>query len=260
MSCKQAYLCNNYLPSGYYWIYTRHHTNLNHGVVRVYCHMEPDICGVPGVMRMAFLNMTDTTVNCPYPLTLVTQSGKRMCVSPTSGARFSTVEFRAYVNYSYVCGRAVGYSKYHNYGLYYGSASYKSIEQPYVTGLSITCQIKGQRNHIWSFAAGYRAIGSNSANCPCDVGGTKSPSFVCQNYYCEAGSHSTPSNQWYTSNPLWDGKGCYSGSSCCGTNRLPWFVTFLPETTNSDIEVRWMDPQTHANGAIGIEQLELYVY
>ena len=70
--------------------------NLNRGIVRVYCHMEPDICGVAGVMRVAFLNMTDTRANCPYPLTLVTQSGKRMCVSPTSGAQFSTVEFGTY--------------------------------------------------------------------------------------------------------------------------------------------------------------------
>ena len=37
-------------------------------------------------------------------------------------------------------------------------------------------------------------------------------------------------------------------------------MTALPETTNSDIEVRWMDPQGHTNGAVGIEQLELYVY
>ena len=261
MSCQHVLLCNSHLPSGYYWVYTNHHSNLNRGIVRVYCHMEPDICGVAGVMRVAFLNMTDTTVNCPYPLTQVTQSGKRMCVSPTSGAQFSTVEFGAYsIDYNYVCGRAIGYSGYQSYGFYYSSNSYKSIEQPYVSGLSITCQIKGQRNHIWSFAAGYRAIGSNTVNCPCDVGGTKPPSFVGYSYYCEAPSHSTPSNQWYTSNPLWDGKGCHSSSSCCGNNRLPWFLTALPETTNSNIEVRWMDPQTHTYGIVGIEQLELYVY
>ena len=261
MSCHQILLCNSQLPSGYYWIHTNHHSNLNRGIVRVYCHMESDICGVAGVMRVAFLNMTDTRVNCPYPLTQVTQSGKRMCVSPTSGARFSTVEFAAYsIDYNYVCGRAVGYSKGTNYAVHYGSTSYKSIEQPYVSGLSITCQINGQRNHIWSFAAGYRSIGGSGANCPCDVSGTKPPSFVGHNYYCEAASHSTPSKQWYTGNPLWDGKRCHSASSCCDNTRLPWFINALPETTNSDIEVRWMDPQTHANGVMGIEQLELYVY
>ena len=261
MSCQHVLLCNSHLPSGYYWVYTNHHSNLNRGIVRVYCHMEPDICGVAGVMRVAFLNMTDTTVNCPYPLMLVTQSGKRMCVSPTSGAQFSTVEFAAYsIDYNYVCGRAVGYAKYRNYAFYYSSTSYRSIEQPYVSGLSITCQIKGQRNHIWSFAAGYRASSSSGANCPCDVGGTKSPSFVGHNYYCEAATSTDPSNTWHTSNPLWDGKGCYSGSSCCGNSRLPWFMAALPETTNSNIQVRLMDPQTLAYGVIGIAQLELYVY
>ena len=261
MSCYQILLCNPHFPSGYYWVFTNHHSNLNRGIIRVYCHMEPDICGVSGVMRVAFLNMTDTRANCPYPLTLVTQSGKRMCVSSTSGAQFSTVRFGAYsIDYNYVCGRAVGYAKKGPYAFYYSSRSYKSIEQPYVGGLSITCQIKGQRNHIWSFAAGHRASSSNTANCPCDLGGTKPPLFVGHNYYCEPASHSSPSNKWYMSNPLWDGNGCYSRSACCGNSRLPWFVTALPETTNSDIEVRWMDPQAHANGVIGIAQLELYVY
>ena len=261
MSCHQILLCNSHLPSGYYWVYTNHHSNLNRGIIRVYCHMEPDICGVAGVMRVAFLNMTDTTINCPYPLTLLVQSGKRMCVSPTSGARFSTVEFGAYsIDYNYVCGRAVGYAKYISYAFYYSSRSYKSIEHPYVNGLSITCQIKGQRNHIWSFAAGYRSNSSSNANCPCDVGGEKTPSFVGHNYYCEAGTHSTPPNTWHTSNSLWDGNDCYSGSSCCGNSRLPWFMTVLPETTNSDIDVRLMTPQGHGYGMTGIEQLELYVF
>ena len=261
-SCKQILLCNPYSSSGFYWVYTRLSSNKNYGIIRVYCHMEPDICGVPGVMRVAFLNMTNPDVRCPYPLTLVTQSEKRMCVSPTSGAQFSTVEFGTYgINYSYVCGRAVGYSKYQNYALYYGSNSYTSIEQPYVSGLSVTCQIKGRHSHIWSFAAGYREIDSSSLNCPCATNaGTNPPSFVSQNYYCESSSHSSPSNQWYMDNPLWDGEGCYSTSKCCDNSRYPWFWTVLPDTTNSDIHVRWMDPQGHGTGIVGIEQLELYVY
>ena len=261
MSCRQILLCNSYLPSGYYWVFTNHHPNWNRGIVRAYCHMESDICGVAGVMRVAFLNMTDTTVNCPYPLTQVTQSGKRMCVSSTSLTQFSTVEFGAYrIDYNYVCGRAVGYAKYSSHAFFYSSDTYASIEQPYVSGLSITCRIRGQRNHIWSFAVGYQASSGNTRNCPCDSVGTKAPSFVGHNYYCEAGTHSAPSNQWYTSNPLWDGKGCYSRSSCCSNSRMPWFMTSLPETTNSDIEVHWMTPQGHSYGMIGIEQLELYVF
>ena len=261
MSCQQILLCNPASPSGYYWISFTNHSILNNGIVRVYCHMEPDICGVAGVMRVAFLNMTDTTVHCPPPLVQLTQSGKRICISPTSGSQFTTLDFATYnMAYNYVCGRAVGYSKYQNRGFQFSSNSYRSIEQPYVSGLSITCRINSQRNHIWSFAAGNRASSGSTANCPCDVGGTGPPSFVDHNYYCEAATHSTPTNTWHTSNPLWDGKGCYSGSSCCDNSRYPWFMTALPETTNSDIQVRWMDPQGHGYGIVGIEQLELYVY
>ena len=261
MSCHHILLCNPASPSGYYWIAFTNHSNLDNGVVRVYCHMEPDICGVSGLTRVAFLNMTDTRVNCPLPLILVIQSGKRMCVSPTSTSQFSTVEFATYnINYNYVCGRAIGYSKNQNRGFYYGSNSYRSIEQPYVSGLSVTCQIKGQRTHIWSFAAGYKESSSTSYNCPCArFPGFTPPSFVGYNYYCESGSHSSPSNQWYMDNPLWDGKGCYSTSRCCDSSRYPWFWTVLPDTTNSDIHVRWLAPQGHGTGIVGIEQLELYV-
>ena len=181
MSCEQILLCNPASPSGYYWIAFTNHSILNNGIVRVYCHMEPDICGVAGVMRVAFLNMTDTTVHCPHPLVQLTQSGKRMCVSPTSGAQFTSLNFATYnIDYNYVCGRAVGYAKYRTYAFYH-SSTYKSIDQPYMNGLSITCRIKGQRNHIWSFASGYYASGSTSFNCPCDAGGTKPPSFVGHN-------------------------------------------------------------------------------
>ena len=263
ISCHHILVCNPASPSGYYWIAFTNHSNLDNGIVRVYCHMEPDICGVAGLTRVAFLNMTDTRANCPPPLILVIQSGKRMCVSPTSGAQFSTVEFATYnINYSYVCGRAIGYSKYKNYGFSYSynERTGANIEQPYVSGLSITYQTNGKHGHIWSFVAGYRAIGFGLSLCPCATNGsTNPPSFVGQNYYCEPGSHSSPSNQWYMDNPLWDGKGCYSTSKCCDNSRYPWFWTLLPDTTNSDIHVRWLSPQDNGNGFVGIEQLELYV-
>ena len=36
--------------------------------------------------------------------------------------------------------------------------------------------------------------------------GRAAPSFVGIDFFCESGAHSTPSGQWYLSNPLWDGK------------------------------------------------------
>ena len=262
LSCRHILLCNPYLPSGYYWIRTKYRPNLNNGLVHVYCHMEEDICGIRGVMRVALLNMTDTQVKCPFPLILTNQSGKRICHSPVSGATFSSVEFDAYhINYTFVCGRAIGYSRYATYGYYYSTSTYKTIDSPYAAGLSITYKIKHQRNHIWTYAAGYRESSANSANCPCAAKpGRNSPHFVGNSYYCESAPHVTPVQRWNTTNPLWDGQGCYTGSNCCGNSRMPWFWTTLPQATSSDIEVRLMDPQTHPYGTVGLEELELYIY
>ena len=45
-------------------------------------------------------------------------------------------------------------------------------------------------------------------------------------------------NQWYTSDPLWDGEGCGGNSTCCEFNNLPWFYKDLPQPTTDDIELR----------------------
>ena len=262
-SCREILRCNRYLKSGYYWIMTKHQPNQNYGLIRVHCHMEDDICGVGGLTRIANLNMTNHRNRCPYPLTNNTQSGKRVCVSPVNGAQSSSVFFDTYhMNYSFVCGRAIGYAYYGPRAFHYGMGTYKSINQPYVAGLSITYRIRDQRKHIWSLGGGYADPGdTNPYNCPCAGKSTHNPPhFVNDDHYCESGSHSAPSSKWYMDNPLWDGQGCHSSSRCCDNSRLPWFWRTLPDTANSDIEVRWMDPQGHGNGIVGIEQLELYVH
>ena len=263
-SCREILRCNRHLKSGRYWIMTKHQPNQNFGLIRVYCHMEDDICGVGGLTRIANLNMTNQRNRCPYPLTLTIRSGKRMCVSPVHGTQFSSIYYDAYhMNYNFVCGRAIGYVYNGPQAFYYSvSSSYKTIDQPYVSGLSITYRINDQRKHIWSLAGGRADPGDgNTYNCPCAGGSTYNPPhFVNDDHYCESGSHSSPGGSWYTNNPLWDGQGCHYSSRCCDNSRLPWFWRTLPDTANSDIEVRWMAPQGHAYGIVGIEQLELYVH
>ena len=263
-SCREILRCNRYLKSGRYWIRTKHQPNLNYGLIRVHCHMEDDICGVGGLTRIANLNMTNEQNRCPSPLTLTTQSGKRMCLTPVHGAQFSSVFFDAYhMNYSFVCGKAIGYAYRGPYAFYYSlSSSFTTIDQPYVVGLSFTYRIRDQRKHIWSLAGGYADPGDGgNANCPCAGKSTyKPPYFVNDDLYCESGSHSSPDYKWYMGNPLWDGQGCHSSSRCCDNRRQPWFWRTLPDTANSDIEVRWMTAQEHTYGTVGIEQLELYVY
>ena len=156
----------------------------------------------------------------------------------------------------------MGYARYGPNAFYYSvtTNSYKSIDQPYVEGLSITYTINDERKHIWSLAGGHADPGDGGTwNCPCGGGSSyRPPSYVGDDYYCESGSHSSPSDKWYMDNPLWDGRGCYSTSRCCDNRRQPWFWQILPEMTDSDIEVRWLRP--HGSHDVAIEQLELYVY
>ena len=262
LSCDDILICNPYLPSGYYWITTRHQPNQNNVIVEVYCHMEGDICRMRGLTRVAHLNMSDPSVNCPPQLITTTQSGKRMCTSPVHGPHFSSVVFNTYnIDYSFVCGRAIGFALRGPHAFYYSTmGSYKTIDQAYIDGLSITYRVDGKRKHIWTLAGGHQdPTNGRNYNCPCAGGSTYNPPyFVNDDHYCESGSHSAPSSKWYMDNPLWDGQGCHSSSRCCDNKRLPWFWRILPENTDSGIEVRWMAPAGSSYG-VGIAFLELYI-
>ena len=262
-SCHSVLLCNRFLPSGYYWVWRYHPHDLSYSPIRVYCYMSEDKCGIGGVMCVGYLNVTNST-SCPNPLTLYNASGKLLC-GPTNPDRFKCdpLTFHTYhIPYNFVCGKAVGYGYYYNYAFHHSAYSgYNTIDNPYLSGLSITNQYNGQRSHIWSYAAGYRESSSSTFNCPCALNaGRAPPSFVGTDYYCESGAHTSPSRQWYTSNPLWDRKGCYSGSRCCNPSRAPWFWKTLNVEATSDIEVRWCQPATVTNDKTGIELLEIYVY
>ena len=226
--------------------------------------MKDDKCGVAGVMRVGYLDVTNTTTSCPEPLTLYSASGKKLCgPTNTDSTQCDSVTFNAHrIPYNFVCGRAVGYGYYQSFAFYYSIVGgHNTIDDAYLSGLSITNKKRGQRQHIWSYAAGYRESSSNTGNCPCAVNpGRPAPSFVGSDFHCESATHSTPSNQWYPSNPLWDGKGCYSGSKCCSCNRAPWFFRALPEEATSNIEVRWCQPAGINVDITGIDQLEIYVF
>ena len=263
-SCHNILLCNRFLPSGYYWIQRYHPFDQLHISVRVYCYMKEDKCGIAGVMRVGYLNVTRTTTTCPDPLALYTVSGKKLCGSSnTDKTKCDSLIFHTHhVPYNVVCGKAVGYGYYTNCGFHYSAVSgYNTIDGAYLSGLSISNWKKGQRQHIWSYAAGYRETPSTTHNCPCAAyPGRAAPSFVGHDFYCESGTHRSPPHQWHTSNPLWDGKGCYSGSKCCTLGCAPWFWKTLPMEATSDIEIRWCQPHGIGADKIGIEQLEIYVY
>ena len=76
-------------------------------------------------------------------------------------------------------------------------------------------------------------------------------------YFCESGVNSGyPRQVFYQEDPLWDGEGCGSSSSCCSFNNPPYFTKTLPSPTSDPIEARlcWLD--IHGSP---IEFIELYV-
>ena len=67
------------------------------------------------------------------------------------------------------------------------------------------------------------------------------PAFIGDHYFCDTGSAGPGYNSatLFTSDPLWDGEGCGTFSTCCQLNGPPWFYRTLPHTaTSDDIELR----------------------
>ena len=260
-SCKAILDCNPSAPSGYYWIGNGSRTENSNFV---YCYMEADKCGVRGVMRVAHIDMRNTSVNCPAPLTQYQlDTGERLCGSTNSTRTTcdSVVFPTHHFSYQHVCGRAVGYSYHHPCGFWFG---HTSINEAYVSGLSITHGPQDRRTHIWTYAGGFQESYAHLCNCPCAANpGARSPSFVCQDFYCETATFYPPpeaNRQWYTNNTLWDGQDCNPASHCCNNALAPWFRRTLQEKTTEDIEVRWCIIQELHRDRVGIELLELYVY
>jgi len=83
--------------------------------------------------------------------------------------------------------------------------------------------------------------------------------LVLTNYYCEsAGADPRNSDNFYFSDPLWDGSGCPTGT-CCDNTTQPWFYRELDGTTTSDIEARLCSFEGFQHRGVMIDQLELYI-
>ena len=128
-----------------------------------------------------------------------------------------------------------------------------TIDSAYASGVSLTHGTP--RQHIWTFAAGYSEIEPTRVDaCPCDATiDITIPPFVGGDYFCESGvnSGSDPND------PLWDGSGCTSSSSCCSFNNPPYFTKRLRNPTSDDIEARLC--RLDGGEASPIEFIELYV-
>ena len=67
----------------------------------------------------------------------------------------------------------------------------------------------------------------------------------------------------YSGDPLWDGEGCPSTSTCCQLNNPPWFYKLLPQAMTNSIEVRLCgtkgNPIDNSNEDLLVELIELYI-
>ena len=213
-------------------------------------------CGAGLWYRVAFLNMSDSSQQCPSAWRLVTTNGVRACGRPvSSGSSCPGTFYSATSEYQRVCGRVIGYQDSTPDGFHESS-----INNAYIDGVSITY---GQpRNHIWSYAAGYteNSTSSVTSNCPCSpMKGEKPQSFVGDNYYCESGnSNDGMFGVLYNDDKLWDGKQC-EGTCCTDSKSPPWFSVRLPNPTTESIEVRICGDQETNDEDTPIELLELYV-
>ena len=118
-----------------------------------------------------------------------------------------------------------------------------NIDQGYVDGVIIS--YGSPQKHIWSFAAAGRDAGLIRYNCPCsDPSATfdgKIPTFVGNDYFCETGNHGEADmcrTSYFTGDPLWDGKGCVTPSTCCTGGKKPYFEKTYASAVRGDIEVR----------------------
>ena len=112
-----------------------------------------------------------------------------------------------------------------------------TIIRAYVSGVSLTHS--NPRQHIWTFAVAATQSSTNDDGCPCTGASfVATQSFVGEDYFCDSGVHSEDTSGFHPDDPLWNGKGCSSSSSCCSFNNPPHFTKTLPSPTSDPIEAR----------------------
>ena len=243
-------------PSGMYWIQAQI-------PFQVYCDFSRRNCSCgtsEAWMRVANIDMTDSTQQCPSLFQLITrtQPPRRTCGRQSGAGGCVSTTFSGYgMEYSRVCGRVVGYQ--------YGSPSgfdtgMNDIDSHYLAGISLT---HGRvRQHIWSLVNA-QGEGYTGEVCPCIQGSSQLnvPSFVGNDYFCDSAIRGRNANegQFYPNDPLWDGQGCGSTSTCCEFNNPPWFCKELSRPTTDDIEMRLCENSASRYDDTPFEIVELYI-
>uniref|UniRef100_A0A1X7UCF9 Fibrinogen C-terminal domain-containing protein n=1 Tax=Amphimedon queenslandica TaxID=400682 RepID=A0A1X7UCF9_AMPQE len=257
-SCKEIKERQPLSPSG---VYQLAYTNTEGATYSTYCNMGL-LCGSGGGWtRLAYLDMSDATQNCPSGFRLYQSGGVRACGRTTNGPGCISVTYPTNISYSQICGRVTGYQYFSSDA--FNHAPHNNINSPYVDGVSIT---RGSpRQHVWTFANDPTDLytGANPAwMCPCVSGSAQTvPSFVGNHYYCESGNQASSwSPILYTSDPLWDGQNCGTIDTCCTGSSIPWFHRDYGSTTITDyIELRVCGDEAISNEDSPVGFYEIYV-
>ena len=220
-------------------------------------------CGGHGWKRIAYFDFRRDDTDCPVGPRTGEGDRPHVCISTSTGtgtySLLSAFSFPPPGPYSSVCGRIAAYQLGTDPIGFDQSAT--NVDSPYLSGVSLT---HGTTNHIWSFAVGSTQDQTSSPSgnrCPCDMGDPP-PSFVGEDYFCESGNTAVPAASmatFFPGNPLWDGLGCISSSTCCSRIDHPYFVKHLGAATTDNINLR---TSTHSGSDldnIGFELIEIYV-
>ena len=225
--------------------------------------------GTSGWDRIAYLNMSDSSHQCPGEFRETTFDEMRLCArdstADTSNQVCTSTTFSSNgIPYSAVCGRVVGYQYGDTIAFQYNTvAGPTTIDEYYADGVTLTHGPVGAREHIWTFATGLTdnaSIGRNDQSvCPCARDASSTivvPPFIGDDYFCESGRSSD--------DPLWDGvDDCPGRNTCCTFNNPPYFTRQLPASTSDAIEMRDCGHNPSIGSTAGadtlIQFIELYV-
>ena len=154
-------------------------------------------------MRVAELDMTDTSQQCPGNFVEKNESGIRQCRIPGNTC-YSIYHPIPDISYSSACGRIKAYqvgSTNGFQGAYYIPST--TIDSNYVDGVSLT-HGTSPRQHIWTFAAALDRTGDfRGRHCPCP---STAPPFVGGDFFCDSGNEEFMTGETgLQTDPLWMG-------------------------------------------------------
>ena len=261
-SCAEIYQINKTTRgvSGLYWI------NTTSGLHRVNCDMELECGGHKGGWTTIVKFDTSKGDSCTSGWTNITTPGdlsKVACRSGSDASGCHSVIFTTFnITFNKICGQVKGYQKGHTEAFYSSESDTKSINDHYVDGLSIT--LGNPCKHVWTYAVGFSDnYNYPDYNCPCAaIPGPNPPAFVGNHYYCESGTakHSSSSNDYLTSDMLWDGYGCHhTGNNCCTNPDMPWFFQQFSRSIHDYLEARICSRDGFNTGDTLVENIALYI-